>query len=622
MPAADSAEKFDVSSSLHSGFDFKASPARGAVDKQASAAGVGIPPAPSKGLGAWFPGVWVLRHYQRAWLPKDVVAGLVLTSLLVPAGMGYAEASGLPAITGLYATVAPLIAYSIFGPSRIMVLGPDSGLAALIAAAVVTLSGGDEQRAIALASMLAVMTGLLCIVAGLAKAGFLTDLLSKPVRVGYMNGIALTILVTQLPKLGGFSVKATGVLPGVAGVVRGVADGKLQPAALIIGSASIALILVLREVAPKVPGILVAVVLATLAVAVLGLSDRINVVGAVPRGVPLPAIPSVQLADIGQLAVAAVGIALVSFADTSVLSRTYAARGGYRVDPNRELVAIGFANVAAGFFRGFPISSSASRTPVADAAGSRTQVTGIVGALVILLLLVAAPWLIHDLPMAALAAVVITAALHIFDLGALRVFYRVRRSDFALSMLAFLGVAALGVIPGIALAVGVSILDFVRRAWRPHDAILGRADGVKGYHDMSRYPDARQIPGLVLLRWDAPLFFANADTFRERVVDAVDDAASRTLWVVIAAEPITDVDTTAAEMILELDRQLAARGVELAFAEMKGPVKDRLDRYGLKEKIGRDFFFATLGVAVNAFLERNEVDWVDWEESARLDDPR
>jgi high affinity sulfate transporter 1 len=595
--------------------DAVASPPRTSAVQPVSAAGAGIPPAPSNGIGAWFPGLWVLRHYQRAWLRPDITAGLVLTSLLVPAGMGYAEASGLPAITGLYATIAPLLAYAIFGPSRIMVLGPDSGLAALIAAAVVTLSGGDEPRAIALASMLALLTGLLCIVAGVAKAGFLTDLLSKPVRVGYMNGIALTVLVTQLPKLGGFSVKATGVLDGVAGVVRGVADGKVRPAALIIGAACIAVIVVLRKVAPKVPGILVAVVLATVAVAVLDLSDKLAVVGAVPRGIPLPAIPAVELADVGRLALAAVGIALVSFADTSVLSRTYAGRGGYRVDPNRELIGIGFANIAAGFFRGFPISSSASRTPVAESAGSKTQVTGIVGALVILLLLVAAPWLIRDLPMAALAAVVITAALRIFDLGALRVFYRVRRSDFALSLLAFVAVAALGVIPGIALAVGVSILDFVRRAWRPHDAILGRADGVKGYHDVTRYPGARQIPGLVLLRWDAPLFFANADTFRQRVLDAADDASPRLLWVVVAAEPITDVDTTAAEMILELDAELATRGVELAFAEMKDPVKDRLHAYGLEKKIGRDFFFPTIGVAVNAFLDRFHVAWVDWEES-------
>jgi high affinity sulfate transporter 1 len=562
---------------------------------------------------SWLPGLWVLKHYQRAWFGKDVLAGLVLTALLVPAGMGYAEASGLPAITGLYASIVPLLAYALFGPSRVLVLGPDSGLAALIGAVVVSMANGDAERAVGLASMLAIFTGLLCVVAGVVKVGFITDLLSKPVRVGYMNGIGLTVLVTQLPKLFGFSVKAPGLLGGALGFVRGVVAGQLVPAALAIGGVCLVLILVLKAKAPKVPGILVAVVLATLAVWGLGLD--VSVVGAVPRGVPLPSLPVVGLADLGQLIIAAIGIALVSFADTSVLSRTWAGRSGYRVDPNRELVGLGLANVAAGFFRGFPVSSSASRTPVADSAGSKTQLTGVVGALAIIVLLVAAPGLTSRLPSAALAAVVIAAVLNIFDLGALRRFLEVRKSDFVLSMVAFLGVAALGVIPGIAVAVGVSVLDVVRRAWRPHDAILGRARGVKGYHDLERYPDARQVPGLILFRWDAPLFFANADTFRERILDAVDAAKTPTLWVVVAAEPITDVDTTAAEMIQELDVELKARGAELAFAELKDPVKDRLQRYGLLTQLGDDFFFPTLGVAVKEFLERNEVEWVDWEDT-------
>ncbi|MCC6527686.1 MAG: SulP family inorganic anion transporter [Polyangiaceae bacterium] len=578
-----------------------------------SAAGVGIPPQPARGAASWLPGLWVARHYRRAWLGKDVVAGLVLSALLVPAGMGYATASGLPAVTGLYATIVPLVAYAVFGPSRIMVLGPDSALAALVAAAVVDLSGGDPERAVSLASLLAILTGLLCIGAGFARAGFLTDLLSKPVRVGYMNGIALTVLVGQLPKLLGFSVSAGGVVDGIGGAAAGIAAGSVKLEALAIGGASLGLILGMRAVAPKLPGVLFAVVLATAAVALLGYEERIAVVGPVPRGVPLPALPDVSLSDVGQLVVAAVGIALVSFADTSVLSRTYAGRAGYRVDPNRELIGLGIANLAGGFFRGFPVCSSSSRTPVAESAGSKTQLTGIVGALVIVILLVAAPGLIRHMPTAALAAVVIAAVLRLFDFRALAVFFRVRRSDFVLSLLAFLAVSALGVIPGIAAAVGVSLLDFVRRAWWPHDAVLGRAEGVKGYHDVTRYPDARQVPGLLLYRWDAPLFFANADTFRARILDNVDDARERVRWVVVAAEPITDVDTTAAEMIQELDTELAARGVELAFAELKDPVKDRLQRYGLKATIGHDFFFPTVGVAVKTYLEHNRVTWVDWE---------
>lgn len=564
---------------------------------------------------AWLPGLWVLRHYRRAWFGHDVGAGLLLTALLVPAGMGYAEASGLPAVTGLYATIGALLAYAVFGPSRILVLGPDSALAPLIATVVVAKAAGDPARATALASLLAALTGLLCIAAGAAKGGFVTDLLSKPVRVGYMNGIALTIVVTQLPKVFGFSTSgAPRLSTGVVSFVRGVAGGETKPAALAIGGIGLLVIVVGRAVAPRLPMMLVAVVGATVAVTVLGLGDRIAVVGHVPAGIPAPRLPSVHVDDLLDLVVAAAGIALVSFADTSVVSRTFAGRHGYRVDPNRELFALGMANLAAGLLRGFPVSSSATRTPVAESAGARSQLTGVVGALALVALLVAAPSLLQNLPVAALAAVVVSAALRIIDLGALVVFFRVRRSDFVLSVVALLAVAALGVLPGIAVAVAVAILDFVRRAWRPHDAVLGRAAGVKGYHDLTRYPEAKQVPGLLLFRWDAPLFFANADTFRERVMDLVDDARPPIQRVVIAAEPITDVDTTAAEMLEELHAELGTRGAGLAFAELKDPVRDRLERYGLPERIGRDLFFPTVGVAVKAFLEHYAVRWVDWED--------
>ncbi|MFO0696151.1 MAG: sulfate permease [Polyangiales bacterium] len=574
----------------------------------------GFPPTPEKGLYAYVPGLWVLRNYRKAWLWDDLVAGLVVSSVLVPAGMGYAVAAGLPPITGLYATIVPLLAYAVFGPSRIMVLGPDSGLAALIAATVVAASGGDDARAIALASMLAILTGLLCAVAALARVGFLTDLLSKPVRVGYMNGIALTVFVAQLPKLFGFSVHASGVYEGSVAFAHAVLEGRTHPIALAIGGGSLALILGLRALVPRFPAILAAVVLATAGVTMFDLSSDVAVVGAVPRGLPLPSLPRVGADDLLPLFVSAIGIALVSFAETSVLSRTVAARNGYRVDSSRELFGIGLANFAAGFFQGFPISSSSSRTPVAESAGSRTQVTGVVGALVITLLLVAAPGLMRNLPTTALAAVVIAAAIRLVDVRSLRVFWHVRRTDLALSLLAFLAVASIGVLQGIGLAVAVSILDFLRRAWRPHDAVLGRAHAVKGYHDVERYPAAKQVPGLVLYRWDAPLFFANAELFRERVIELVDGSATPVKWVVIAAEPITDVDTTAAEMLQELEVELAVRGIELAVAEMKDPVKDRLKRYGLVKRIGAERFFPTIGVAVKAYRETNAVDFTDWEE--------
>lgn len=565
-------------------------------------------------LARWLPGVWLVRHYRREWLVKDTTAGVVLTTLLVPAGLGYAQASGLPPVTGLYATILPLLVYALFGPSRVLVLGPDSALVPLVAAASVTNGNGDPRHTIARAAVLAILTGALCMGGSLLRAGsIVADLLSKPVRVGYLNGIAATILITQLPKLFGFSVHATDLLHGAMEVTHGVLAGRVHPIAFALGGGALAVMIALRALVPRVPGLFLVIVIATVVVRFAALD--VPVVGAVPSGIPTPSFPVVALSELGELFTASLGIALVAYADTSVLSRTFARRQQYQTDPNRELVALGAANVAAGFFGGFPVSSSASRTPVAVAAGSRTQLTGVVGAIMIAIVLLTAPRLLATLPLAALAAVVIDAATRMFDVATMRVSWRVRRSDFVLSLVAFASVALLGVLKGIAIAVAVSLLDVVRRAWRPHDAILGRAPGVKGYHDVTRYPNAKQVPGLVLLRWDAPIFFANADTFRDRVLAAAREREAK--WIVIAAEPITDVDTTAAEMLEELDADLTARGVELAFAEMKDPVKDRLHRYGLEKRIGREFFFPTIGVAVKAYVKKHDVEWVDWENAPR-----
>jgi high affinity sulfate transporter 1 len=572
----------------------------------------------SSGAGRWLPGLQTLRAYQRSWLPRDVVAGVVLTALLVPAGMGYAEASGLPAIYGLYATIVPLVIYAIVGPSRILVLGPDSSLAPLIAAAILPLAAGNEGEAVALAGMLAIFSGALCVLAGLARFGFIAELLSKPVRYGYMNGIALTVLLSQLPKLFGFSVDAEGVIAEARAFVRGVADGETNTVALVIGVACLLVILGFKRWRPQIPGVLVAVVGATVAVGVFGLAERydLSVVGLLPKGLPSFEIPSVSFDHLQTLVAGAVGIALVSFADTSVLSRTFAIRGGYRVDPNQELVALGAANVAAGFFQGFSVSSSSSRTPVAEAAGAKSQATGLVGALAIALMLLLFPNVVRNLPDSALAAVVITAAIGLIEAAGVRKLYRVHRTEFALSIACFLGVAVLGVIEGIFIAVALSLLNFIRRAWRPHHAVLGRADDVKGYHDVTRYPDARRVPGLVLFRWDAPLFFANAEEFADRLRQAIASSPTPVRWVIVTAEPVTDLDTTAADVLWELEAELAAEGVDLRFAEMKDPVKDRLKRYGLFDRFGDDHFYPTVGEAVDAYVDETGVEWTDWEDRA------
>ena len=325
------------------------------------------------GLSRWIPAIPALRTYQRAWLSKDLMAGLVLTAILVPVGMGYAEAAGLPAIYGLYATIVPLIAYAIFGPSRILVLGPDSSLAAIIAATIVPLAAGDGERLVALAGVLALMTGALCILAGLARFGFITDLLSKPIRLGYLNGIALTVIVGQLPKLLGFDSSGQNLIQEALSLVQGTAQGLTNWTAFAIGASCLAIVLIFKRRWPKIPGVLVAVVGATIVVGVFNLATvaGIEVVGALPQGLPSFQIPLVSLADLSALAAGAVAITLVSFADTSVLSRTFALRGGYEVDQNQEMIALGAANVAAGFFQGFSISSSSSRTPVAEQAAPR-----------------------------------------------------------------------------------------------------------------------------------------------------------------------------------------------------------------------------------------------------------
>jgi high affinity sulfate transporter 1 len=581
------------------------------------AQGRGLTEAPS-GFWRWVPGALTLRAYQPSWLARDLVAGLVLTALLVPAGMGYAEASGLPAIYGLYATIIPLTAYAVFGPSRILVLGPDSSLAPLIAATILPLAADSPEEAVGLAGMLAILSGLLCMLAGLARFGFITDLLSKPVRYGYMNGIALTVLLSQLPKLFGFSIDAEGVISEAAAFVRGVADGETNTVALIIGVACLLVILGFKRWRPGIPGVLVAVVGATAAVGVFGLAQRhdLGVVGPLPKGLPSFALPSVSASHLEALVAGAIGIALVSFADTSVLSRTFAIRGGYRVDPNQELVALGAANVASGLFQGFSVSSSSSRTPVAESAGAKTQVTGLVGAAAIALMLLFFPNLVRNLPDSALAAVVISAAIGLVEAAGVRKLYRVRRTEFLLSMVCFLGVAVLGVIEGIFIAVGLALLNFIRRAWRPYDAVLGRVDGVKGYHDVTRYPDAKQIPGLLLFRWDAPLFFANAEVFADRVRLAIASSPTPVRWVIVTAEPVTDLDTTAADVLGQLDEELAADAIDLRFAEMKDPVKDKLKRYALFERFGADHFYPTVGSAVSAYLETTGVEWVDWEDGA------
>ncbi len=564
---------------------------------------------------AWFPTIGGLRGYPPAWLRDDVVAGITLAALMVPVGMGYAQAAGLPAIAGLYATIGPLVMYFLVGPSRILIVGPDSPLLPLVATAVGPLALADANRAMALGAALGIMVGVICLAGALARLGFLTDLLSRPIRIGYMNGIAVTILVGQLPALLGFKVSSADFLGAIRGLGQGIADGKTVVPALAIGGLSLVTILGLRRLSRRIPGVLIAVAVAGIAVAVLHQEDKLPVVHEVPRGLSAIGIPSVSLADLFALAPAAFGISLSSFAAPSVVSRIFAARRGDHIDPDRELGALGLSNVAAGLVGGFPCSGTATRTPLAEAAGARTQVAGLVAAGVITVLLLAVPGLLAPVPSSALAAVVISAALLLFDVAGLRRLWGQRRSEIVFALVAFLAVLLFGALPGIGAAVVLSLLNFIRQAWRPHDAVLGRVTNYKGYHDIERHPEGRQVPGLILYRWDAPLFFANADAFRERALQVVDRSPHPVRWLAAVAESVTDIDTTAADVLDELITELDHRGTELHFGELHGHVKDRLQTYGIYPRLGADHFHPTLGSVVRDYLARHPgVAWRDWED--------
>jgi len=555
-------------------------------------------------IDRWVPGVLALRTYERAWLRPDLIAGVVLAAILVPQGMAYAELAGLPPVTGLYTTIACLIGYAIFGPSRVLVLGPDSSVSPLILAAIAPLLVvGDPSSAIVLAGMLALLVGLIEIGLGLGKLGFVADLLSSEVQVGYMNGLAITIIVGQLPKLCGFSTDADSFIDEVKAFASSI--GQTNTYALGTGLAVLAVLLILPRFTTRVPAVLVAVVGVTIFSALIDLAAKgVKTVGSLPQGFPTPALPWTSLGDVGPLLVAAVGITLVSLTDTIATSSAFAARRGDEVRPDQEMIGIGAANVAAGMFQGFAISTSGSRTAVAEQSGAKSQVTGLVGAAIVGMLLLFLNSLLSALPQTALAAVVIAAALSLMEMRALSKYLRVRPSALVLSLVATAGVIFLGVLQGIVLAIVLAILLFFRRNWWPHGAVLGRVDGVDGWHSIDRYGTAVEVPGVVVYRWEAPLFFANAGAFRQQVRKLVHERQPR--WVVVQCEAITDIDVTGAEMLEQLDNELNEAGTHMAFAEMRDRLQDHTLRYGLFETLDRDHFYPTLERALDAISEQSD----------------
>ncbi len=548
-------------------------------------------------LQRWAPGLMTLRSYRGEWLRPDVMAGVVLAAILVPQGMAYAELAGLPPVTGLYTTIACLVAYAVFGPSKVLVLGPDSSVSPLILAAITPLIVSNSPgSAIALAGMLAVMVGLIEVGLGVAKLGFVADLLSSEVRVGYLNGLAITIIVGQLPKLFGFSTDADDFVGEVKAFFHGL--DQTNGATLITGLCVLAVLLIMPRISKRVPAVLVAVVGVTVVSAILDLAVHgVKTVGTLPQGMPTPTLPWTKWSDVGPLLVGAVGITMVSLTDTIATAASFAARHGEEVDADQEMVGIGTSNIAAGFFQGFAVSVSGSRTAVADQSGARTQLTGLVGAGLVAILLLFLNGLLADLPQTALAAVVITAALSLTNLDALRRYARVRTSSLVISLVAAAGVIFLGVLNGIIVAIVLAILLFFRRNWWPHGAVLGEVPELGGWHSTAEHPEAAESAGIVVFRWEAPLFFANSGQFRDQIRSLVRERDPQ--WIVLQCEAITDVDVTAAEVLKDLDEELNRRGVHLAFVELRDRLRELLRQYELHTTLDQEHFYPSLDRAID-----------------------
>ncbi len=552
-------------------------------------------------IGArWMPGLAVAATYRWAWLPHDLAAGVTLGALLVPVGLAYGALAGLP-MAGLYGSLLPLVAYALFGSSRQVVVGPDSAMAAIVAVAVAPLALGDPARLAALCALLGVMVGALCLLGGLLRLGFVANFLSKPVIVGFMHGIGVVILVSQLPKVLGLKGQGETSLEQLVALVPQL--GGIHGLSLAIGAGSFAVILLCKRYAPRIPGAVVALVASTLAVVWFDLEARgIAVIGQIPSGLPSLTWPVLSLADFDLLLPVAVAAALLSFSDTMVTARAFAARSRARIDADQELLAIGLANLASGVTQGLPISASDSRTAVAEAAGSRTQVTSIVAALVVAAAMTWLTPLVRYLPIAALGGILMAAAWGLFDFGEFARLWRFRGISLAGALVTLAGVVGLGIMEGILLGVLFSIVLLLRALAFPPDAVLGRAPS-GNWHDPAHRPEAVAVPGLLVYRFSAPLFFANSLLFRDRVEALVAAASPPPKAVIVDAGAIHDVDIMACEMLAELETDLAARNIRLLFGNVRDRVRRDVDRVLPPLPDGQEVSFANLAEAA-AVAER------------------
>ena len=555
-----------------------------------------------RALTTWLPSLTSMREYQRSWLRGDLLAGLSVAAYLVPQALAYAALAGLSPVAGLWTALPPLLVYALLGSSRQLSVGPESTTALMTAAVLGPIASGDSVRYVHYAATLALLVGAICLAAGLGRLGFLSNLLSKPVLVGYLTGIALVMVIGQLGRV--IRVPVAGESTGTQ--VRALLDGvgRWHWPTVALGFAVLVVVVALQTWAPRLPALFIAVLGAAAATAIFALPRYgIEVVGAVPAGLPLPGVPELSLGALGALALPAGGIAVVAFSDNVLTARAFATRAADDIDANAELRALGVSNIAVSFVHGFPVSSSGSRTALGDAAGSRTQLHSVVVFIAVSCVVLLGAGLVAYVPTAALGALIIYAATKLVDVSEFRRLARFRRSEFVLALTTVVAVTVFGVLYGVLAAVALSILDLLRRLARGHDSVQGFVPGLAGMHDVDDYPQATVIPGLLVYRYDAPLCFANADDFRRRALAAVDGAPGPVRWFVLNAEANVEVDLTALDALESLRSELARRGIVFAMARVKQDLRAALEAAGILEKIGRDRLFMTLPTAVAAYRD-------------------
>jgi sulfate permease, SulP family len=555
----------------------------------------------TNGHPRWPPGLVTLRGYQRAWLRGDLIAGVTVAAYLVPQVMAYAGVAGLPPVTGLWAALPALACYAVLGSSRLVSLGPESTTALMTAVAIGPLAAGNPARYAAMAAMLALLVGLLAVFAWLARLGFIADLLSRPVLVGYLAGVALIMIAGQLGRLTGVQVTGETFIPQVASFAGRLAQ--VNPGDVLIAAAVLVFLFTAQSRWPRLPGPLVAVLLSTAVCAIFGLGQHgVALVGHIPAGLPTPGLPKVDLTDVRELILPALGVLLVAFSDDVLTGRAFE-RGGESIDANTELLALGVSNAGAGLLRGFPISSSGSRTAIGLAAGAHTQAYSLTALASILGVLLFARPVLASFPEAALGAIVVYAAVRLIDVQAFRQLAAFRRSEFMLALATCAGVLVFDILYGVVAAVALSVAELLWRVGRPHDAVQGLVPGLAGMHDVDDYPQAETIPGLVIYRYDAPLFFANAQDFRRRALAAAGHGPGQARWFVLNTEANVEVDFTALEAVEAVRAELSRRGTIFALARVKQDLLDDLEAFGLAGKIGAQHIFPTLPTAVAAYRQ-------------------